>query len=341
MFRQAKYVISRVRKMDTRRMRAVARELSGKARKPAFWLFMDMVYCGFRYGAGYMDYRLFEFYRRGRAQRATYLTRSRSNALIAKYNRPDRAALVENKLSFCRLYERFLGRGWLDITVAGAEELAAFLAKNPVFFAKTPDGMCGSGVLKITVDHGEPPEALRERMRSSNHTLWEEPIQQHEALTRLCPLAVNTVRVMTLRLGEETHFLKAFLRMSNGREVDNLNAGGFAAPIDLETGVISLPAADKDGLSYETHPVSGEPIVGFQIPFWKECLAMVREAALAEPEVRYLGWDAAITPRGPVLVEANSLPGHDICQLPAHLPDHLGMLPQIEKLERDYELSMR
>ncbi len=329
---QLGYLIARIRKMDTARMRRTARELSGKAHKPAALLFADMLYCGFRYSAGYLDYRLFEFYNRTAAQRATYLTRGKSNAMIARYNDPERVKHVEDKLGFCRAFGEYLGRDWLDITTADDAQAAAFVAKHPVFFAKTTDGMCGSGVRKVTAE-GAGAAELKQRLASEGYILWEEPIIQHPEMAALCPKAVNTVRVVTLALSDGVHILAAFLRMGNGKDVDNLNAGGFAAMVGLEDGIIPLPAADKDGVCYESHPFSGKAIVGFAVPRWQACLDMVRRAALVEPAVRYIGWDVAVTEAGPVLVEANALPGHDIIQLPAHTRDGTGMLPLIRKLE--------
>ena len=43
-----------------------------------------------------------------------------------------------------------------------------------------------------------------------------------------------------------------------------------------------------------------------------------------------IGWDVAITPDGPVLVEGNNLPGYDMCQNAGHVDE--GMLPRFEKL---------
>ena len=42
--------------------------------------------CAVKYGAGYMDYDLFEMYNLTPEQRDTYLTRGRNNALVVKYN---------------------------------------------------------------------------------------------------------------------------------------------------------------------------------------------------------------------------------------------------------------
>ncbi|MDR3314068.1 MAG: hypothetical protein LBS96_06380 [Oscillospiraceae bacterium] len=329
---QLSYILSRIRKMDTAKMRKTAHELSGKAHKPAAYLFADMVLCGFRYGAGYLDYRLFEFYDRTAAQRASYLTRGKSNAMIAKYNNAERATLVENKRAFCDLFGDYLGRDWLDISTAGEAAVAVFRAKHPVFFAKTPEGMCGSGVRRInSADFS--PATLQQQLAAEGFTLWEEAIRQHAEMAALCPKAVNTLRMVTLALEDGVHLLAVFLRMGNGKDVDNLNAGGFAAPVEIETGVVAHPATDKNGVLYEMHPFSGKAILGFQVPFWPECLALVQRAARVEPTVRYIGWDVALTPAGPVLVEANTFPGHDITQMPAHTPGKTGMLPLIQQVE--------
>ena len=46
----------------------------------------------------------------------------------------------------------------------------------------------------------------------------------------------------------------------------------------------------------------------------KEAVEMCFKASKVEPRIRYVGWDVAITPTGPVMVEGNSLPGYDMCQ---------------------------
>ena len=41
---------------------------------------------------------------------------------------------------------------------------------------------------------------------------------------------------------------------------------------------------------------------------------MVKEAALKIPELRYIGWDIAITDNGPVLIEGNEYPSYGLIQ---------------------------
>ena len=61
----------------------VVHERSGKNR---IFIFFDMIICGFKYEAGYMDYMLFEMYNLNGKQRKTIMTRGKNNRLIKKYN---------------------------------------------------------------------------------------------------------------------------------------------------------------------------------------------------------------------------------------------------------------
>lgn len=44
----------------------------------------------------------------------------------------------------------------------------------------------------------------------------------------------------------------------------------------------------------------------------------------------YTGWDVAITPDGPLFVEGNEFPGHDIYQLPEHTPNKIGIMSKFQ-----------
>ena len=46
-------------------------------------------------------------------------------------------------------------------------------------------------------------------------------------------------------------------------------------------------------------------IEGFQIPHWPEVLELVRQGAVAFPELRTIGWDVAISSSGIFLLEGN------------------------------------
>ena len=115
-----------------------------------------------------------------------------------------------------------------------------------------------------------------------------------------------------------------------GAVVDNVDQGGMAAPIDIDTGVIRTVGANKNGDRFEFHPITGTRIPGTQIPYWEEVKAMCLKAMHVVPQVRFVAWDVAITPDGPVFIEGNSFPSHAIPQFAAHFPDGVGILPRFE-----------
>lgn len=92
-------------------------------------------------------------------------------------------------------------------------------------------------------------------------------------------------------------------------------------------GLVTEVAGRYDRLVPESvHPVTGVAIEGFQIPYWPETLALVREASERHPQNRSIGWDIVITPEGPGLIEGN----HDRCKLVWQLPVGRGLKHLLE-----------
>jgi hypothetical protein len=132
--------------------------------------------------------------------------------------------------------------------------------------------------------------------------------------------ALSTVRLVTCR-NEHGGFeaTNAVLRMAQGGNhvVDNFHAGGLAARVDLESGV--LERATDQGVRptigwRETHPDSGARIAGRKLPFWPEALELVVRAHAAFADRIFIGWDVGLMTGGPELVEGNGAPDLDIIQ---------------------------
>ena len=67
------------------------------------------------------------------------------------------------------------------------------------------------------------------------------------------------------------------------------------------------------------------------MPYWNEAKEMVKRAAKLSTHVRYVGWDVGMSEKGPVLIEGNQFPGHDIYQVAEKMKDgELGVLPMFE-----------
>ena len=300
-----------------------------KTNKNRISIFLDMTKCAKRYGAGYMDYDLFEMYNLTDEQRDTYITRGRNNALISKYNNKAYFHIFENKDEFNEKFDKYIKRDWVKVKGTDKEKVLNFIEKHSIFMAKPIDGGCGKGIEKINVSDYNSTEELYNYLNTSNANFeLEEVIKQNEEVSKIYPGAINTVRVVTILKDNVPHVICAYFRIGNGKFVDNFNSGGMVAPIDVETGIVQDRAIDKNKILYENHPATGTPIKGFKFPYWNEALEMCKEAAKVVPQMAYVGWDVGFTPDGPLFVEANEFPGHDIYQLPEHTPDKIGMMPK-------------
>ncbi len=91
-----KYLLKVIKKMNFKQMMKKINEVHKKSKKPRLFIFIDMIVCGFKYQAGYMDYWLFEMYNLNRKERKTILTRGMNNYLIKKYNDPNYIHIFEN-----------------------------------------------------------------------------------------------------------------------------------------------------------------------------------------------------------------------------------------------------
>jgi glutathione synthase/RimK-type ligase-like ATP-grasp enzyme len=304
-------------------------EICGKSK---IVLFFDIVYCGFRYGAGYKDYILCEWYLLTKEQRATYVTRGVNNTITRLMNNPDYYHIFDNKEEFYAKFENCIRREWHYMPETSYEEFEKFMSTHDQIMAKPTDECCGNGVEKLKKSDFASVKEMYDYLKAKGNYLAEEFIVQHDKLNELNPSSVNTLRIVTIYSEGKGHVVYAFIRIGNSdRPVDNLNAGGMCAPIDVNTGIITHVGYDKDRITYKSHPKTGCPIEGFEIPRWQEAVDMCVTAAERVPQMGYVGWDIAMTNNGPVMVEGNNLPGHDFLQMPPHVPDRIGMLPEFKK----------
>ena len=128
------------------------------------------------------------------------------------------------------------------------------------------------------------------------------------------------MRVLTcLNEKGQPEIIGAATRMAIGTNhvVDNLHAGGIAAAVNLETGILGRASnlgADARLGWLDFHPVSGARITGTRLPKWDGVREFAVRTHRAFDDRILVGWDIAITPDGPVLVEGNGSPDLDIMQ---------------------------
>lgn len=87
---------------------------------------------------------------------------------------------------------------------------------------------------------------------------------------------------------------------------DNNGQGGISIGIHPNGRLKKFGVYTKEyGTKCIEHPISGIKFENFQIPYWEETISLVKKAHQHFYGVKTIGWDVAITPDGPKLIEGN------------------------------------
>ena len=329
-----KYVARVLHGAKFKKMSQKIKMIHRKTGKSRIALFFDMIGCAVKYGAGYNDYIIFEFYNMTKAERKTYLTRMKNKKLVTTLNDMKYSRIFDEKNLFDEKFAEFMGREILDLAKINYGHFKRFIEGKEYFFAKPYIGESGKGIEKIKIANYPTTRKLWEYVKrpEKNFGLIEEMIEQHPQAARIYPKSLNCLRVVTLVNNGEAHILYAVFKMgNNGGFVDNLENGGLACHFDLDKGEIIGQGHTSALINYDKHPTTGIKFVGYKLPFMDEVKAMVKKAAMVIPEFRYVGWDVCLTPTGPAIVEGNDYPAYDFPQLPDPDKPRIGLLPKIEQ----------
>ena len=323
-------VLSGVRFKKLDHIMEIVKEKSGQNKVHTFF---DILWCAARYGAGYYDYLMFGFYDMNGRERDTYLTRVRNKKVQEIMNDIAYSDEFDDKLRFNENFAEFLGRKTLNGETATVADLTAFLDGQEAIFAKINHGDCGRGVEKLYVKDFESPAAMLDYIQENKLVVLEQVLRQHEDMARLHPSSVNTMRILTDLVDDTVHIAYITVKMGRGGGVcDNSGQGGVLCRVDIESGKICSPATDDYFNVYDKHPDTGIVFQGYQLPMVDEAIALAKKAARKVPQVGHVGWDVAITPNGPAIIEGNDFPGTDLCQLYPHYPEKHGLWPYYKEL---------
>jgi hypothetical protein len=329
--KRVRHYLSRLATLDVANMRAVARAVAVESGKPVILIVLDMMWCSVVYQAGYLDYQEFEFWSLSPRQRRTWITSGNANSIVVKYNQRDYRHWFWDKPRFNERFRQYLGREWLDVRESTSAELEEFTKRNGAIMAKRIDGMSGAGISKHLASSIDDYEAFRAQLLENTQYLVETFLVQHPVMASLSPTSVNSLRMITFFDGTDVHVMEAVLRMGNGADVDNYGRGGMYTVIDEKTGVAHYGAFDKYANTFTVHPISGTPIVGFQVPLYDEVLATLDTVSRIVPQIPYVGWDVAIGEHGPVIIEGNYNTG--VFQMkPSLTGNKIGLLPKFREV---------
>lgn len=334
MLRKIKIFFGRVRTMSFKTMFGIIDQIHDELGQAKIVTLIDMIICAVTANIGYLDYHVFGFAKVKGAKRKTFMTMNENLSLVRQVNNPEDYKLFDNKVLFFEHFGEFTGRGFLNLEGKTAADLEAFCKGKDVVFAKQTETFGGQGITRELVSAETDYNELFNRLMDNKQYLIEDAIVQHSKMNELYSGSVNTLRMVTLVDNDNVpHFMYALIRMGQkGAKVDNISSGGMYAPVN-EKGIITHAAfCDKEGICHDVHPTSGTKLIGFEIPYFAEAVELVKKAALVVPGMRYVGWDIAITEKGPILVEGNNFPSYDMVQNYRHRDGDEGIKAKFEEV---------
>jgi hypothetical protein len=325
------YLIYYFKKLDWELLNKFLKYVNESSNIPIWKLWYKSISNSLKYNISLLEYYQFKFWAKNESQKSEWAGTGYMYEYQLYMNPIKERIILDDKTKFKEYYKDFIIHLCFDLNDLENKENAVKVLNNTsrklVF--KVADGKCGKQVI-IKEASQFNPESLVAFMKTEKFDLVEEFIIQHPLLSELSPSAVNTIRIFTqLDTKNNVHLLGSRLRISVNSPVDNMAAGNMAALIDEKTGVISGKAVYSDITkpNVDFHPITNIRINGFIIPFWQECLDLVTKAALKHPKNKSIGWDIAVTPVGPELIEGN----HDWCKLLWQLPAKRGLKSMLDK----------
>ena len=229
------------------------------------------------------------------------------------------ALLVKNNIAtpqifFHNLKKKFTYKNNI-FEIENKKELFSFLEKvfNDLnvqcFFCKPIDGQMGQNIFILDKNTFRNSNDTIINLILSQAFIFQELILQHKSLNKINKYSVNTLRIVTYKNKEsKVVILSGFIRLGRTDAiVDNAHAGGIVVSVNSETGKMKhegVQLLDNGGGVFYEHPDTGIIFDNFQIPYFIQVKGIVAKAAtfLNFP---LLGWDVAITPNGPVIIEVN------------------------------------
>lgn len=270
-------------------------------------------------GCNDSEFYLFGIYKNGADEGCKYITSKYNSRMITRYCDWTKNAvnLFENKGLFNMAFDNFVKRTWFLSDSISFDQFCETVSGLDKIIAKPLKGIEGIGIRIYDVKHNRKSyRKLFSEIVAGPPSIVEQFLTQHPAISEIYPNALNTIRVMSFLDNGEGKILNAVMKFATNSNVDNYYQGGLAAGVDVKTGVLCTNGVDYQGNLYELHPYSGKQLKGFQIPHWDKVVELIREAAAIHPKFSYIGWDIAITPDGPEIVEGNHNQGAYLCQYP-------------------------
>ena len=284
-----------------------------KNKRNPFMVLVDMVFNYVVYGVFPQEYYHFGFYKKSSKDKKTYFTTKMYVKRRGEISNPSyENSIFLDKYIFSKVFSEFYGRECMQInSYTKREEIEEFMLRAKKVVYKPLEECEGRGIKTYSLsDYNSVSELCDQILSQKGDALLDQWLIQSEEMNKFYDKGVNCIRIYTFLHKGHFEFLDA--KVSFGTTSDIVNAtleGNLFATVDVNQGIITSDLTDYTLKLHKEHPVTHFVAKGTQLPCWEEVLELAKKAAYRVPQVAYVGWDIALTPDGPVLIEGNHCGG--------------------------------
>lgn len=292
-----------------------------------FFQIFDIIQTKIRVNLSPIEYYIFEFYKGGKTweEKSRYIGKHGSlywpyalNPLKFNVTLTNKYVQKNLLMGFGLPTPRLIATVGHKYEIQTLDDLHKFLSDcDRDIVVKPISGMGGLNVLILThEDHrfhmlGEhyTPERIWRHMEPilEKGFLIEEKISNNRQISSIYPYSLNCFRVNTVKLNNIWKVIYPFsLKVGCGKNVvDNLRSGGILLILDKEgRSKIAYVGSPNEVITH--HPDSGAPLIGIQLDNTKAVCELALQASQKFGYMGTIGWDIALTEKGPVVIEGNN-----------------------------------
>lgn len=191
--------------------------------------------------------------------------------------------------------------------IISKDEAIAIARNHSSFFIKVAAGSGGGrGIMKLDT-HKDNIEKIFDEYNKD--FICQEPLEEHETLSRFNKKCINTIRVLSLNINDNCTILSSFIRMGGiGSIVDNLHSSeGSSALVGINSnGDLHSFGIDKDYNKVFKAP-SGLSFEGLNLEHYQKIVEFVKFwHKKSFPSANLIGWDIIIDKNNnPIVIEIN------------------------------------
>ncbi len=280
------------------------------------------IYDFWAYGAKIEEEFFFDLLNKTHDEKKEFINYMEHIVYAFKINNREHKDILYHKYMAYRYFKEYYKR---DVILINGDEdefdkFKGFALKHSSFIVKPVDSHMADGVY---IDHlektteGEIQKAfkricdackdnLNSRIASKAGAVVEELFVQDERMNVLHTPGVNHIRVTTIRTGEKVDIFNVWLCVGRDNNLITPYAQGLImCCVDKNTGIVETDGHTELGETFVKHPNTGITLKGFQIPDYKDLIAISQEAARTLHDIRYVGWDFVLSNKGWCVQEAN------------------------------------